>query len=630
MNVEQRSIFSLMEQEPPRETGEAAWSAPKTMPDLLNVKRLYMDTETTGADGGTGTDPFKAKPVGIGLAYRLGNKAHKYYLPVGHSSGNLDPEMVKRYLNAELRGKEVTFLAAKFDIPVLRRFGVDLEALGVKPRDVAFNGALLDDNRRAGLDLASLALQYTKARKPEFKEDKSRMASYPAWMVGPYGEDDPYVTMMVDEGTMPQLALEGLERVLQVENDLIYFVCEIERNGCRVDVPKLEQWRGEIREVYEQTLWELHSQTGLMIQPGSGESLRVLFKHLNLAPPPFRVKKDGESAEEHRAADYRRSFTEEELLVLKHPCVNGVVQARRYADLLSRFLDKFHDGLRGGDVLFSQYHQLKGTEQFGTVSGRFSSSGGGSSTDAYTFNAQQTITTDLQKAQGTIQWPIRELFIPDDGMDYFSVDASQIEYRLFGHFANAPKIVNAYRDDPNADFHALVQKMLQVMRPGISRGQTKNVNFGKLYRAQPPTLAATAGISVREAEQLYEAMDAMFPEANTLSNNIEREARSRGYVQTLLGRRARLKDRYHSATNRVIQGSASDIMKKKLVGLYRERKTFGVHKLRQTVHDEQDGDLTPGEGHAERLKEFFDEQDFDLRIPIIWSLSTGKNWYACK
>jgi DNA polymerase I-like protein with 3'-5' exonuclease and polymerase domains len=101
----------------------------------------------------------------------------------------------------------------------------------------------------------------------------------------------------------------------------------------------------------------------------------------------------------------------------------------------------------------------------------------------------------------------------------------------------------------------------------------------------------------------------------------------------LLGRRARFTSktaRVHSAVNRVIQGTAADIMKLKLKRVYDERRTLGITALRMTVHDELDGDHTGAERDLRRMRECFAVQELKLRVPIRWSLDVGDNWYACK
>lgn len=617
----QTDLFAVLNQLP---APASNWTIPEELPDLSGVDKLSLDTETTGRN------PFVDKPVGISLAYPTDNGVFSRYYPVGHCEGNLDPDRVRNWLEWNLTGKEVLFANAKFDIPILRNWGLDVEDLGVRPRDVAFNAALLDDNRRAGLDLETLARTYTNVRKLEFHGDMNRMADYPSWAVGPYAEGDSLATYLVDESTRPLVAREGMSNLLDLENDLIYFVCEIERNGARIDVEKLERWRVEVRDEYERLLMELSRQTGFLIQPESGEHMLRLFRHIGVEPPPKGHRKGKKKDEEEEVTSGKRTFTEEELLSLKHPVTNTVVLLRQLNGLLGGFLDKFHDGL-DGDTLRSQFHQLK-SDKGGTISGRFSSSGGGDLLRGYSYNAQQTIKPKLQIRTTGDRWIVRELFIADEGQEYFACDASQIEYRLFGHFTNAPKVVKAYLEDEHTDFHQMTMDMILPHKPDIDRDTAKNTSFSRLYGAQAPTFAATAGITVKEAELVLKVYDTIFPEAKIFADRTQSDAKVRGYVTTILGRRARFKtnDRFHSAVNRVIQGSAADLMKLKLRRIYRERETLGITKLRQTVHDEQTGDKDPDPKYTKLIQECFAVQEIPLRVPIIWEMKTGTNWRECK
>lgn len=599
------------------------WQLPRELPDLAGVPVLSLDTETNGKN------PFKSVPVGVSIAYRT-DTLNKMYLPFGHAEGNLDPERVRNWLEWNLTGKEVLFANAKFDIHVLRNWGLDVEELGVKPRDVAFNAALLDDNRRAGLDLDTLGMTYVGEGKSSPPGNMDRIAEMPSWLVAPYAEQDARLTLLIDEASQPLLRREGLGKVLSCENDLIYFVCEIERNGSRIDVETLERWRKEVRAEYEACIMRVHRQVGFIVQPGSGDSLRRLFHQLGIQPPA-RGKRKGKKLEEEAAPGAKVNYTEVELLTLQHPVMTDVVMARRCESLLSKFLDKFHDALEGGDLLRSQYHQLK-SDEFGTIAGRFSSSGGGRDSDGYSFNAQQTIKPDLQLATTGDRWIVRALFNAIPGFQYWACDASQIEYRLFAHFSGAPRIVKAYNDDPKADFHQLVLNMVKTFRPDVTRGTIKNTSFGRLYGAGEDQIAATAGLAKSEAKEFLRLYDRIFPEAKDLANSLQGEARSRGFVSTLLGRRARFGtgEKIHSAVNRVIQGSAADLMKLKLKRVYDERKTLGITQLRMMIHDEQTGDKDPDPKYTKLIQECFNVQEIPLKVPILWELNTGDNWRECK
>lgn len=620
---------------------------PEDLPYLTGVKRIGMDCETSGKN------PFKHKVVGISIAYRTEVfDMKRLYCPVAHASGNMDPEVVRNWFNYVLPGKEVVFANGKFDIPFLKSFGVDLEKLGVKPHDVAFPDALLDDNRISGRDLETLGLRYVGRGKAQFLGDKNKMESYPSYLVGPYAEEDSSLALEVDEACVPFIKREGLEKVLALENSLIYTVCEIERNGCRIDVEKLERWRVEVQNELHRTLELLHKQTGLLVQPGSGSSIAELFSNLGIKPPAREVKKkkgqtkkefEGEQKAAKKSRTRFLSFGEDtfevdaetptyevdELVALKHPSIDLVVKARRLESLKSKFLDKYSEGL-DGDILRAQFHQLKGDEG-GTVGGRFSSAGGDENS-GYSFNAQQVIKTKLQQETLGDKWIIRELFIPDEGMEYWSSDLSQVEYRIATHFSGSEKIIAAYKD-PKADFHATTQALIQRYRPEFNdRTKTKNVNFAFVFGSGVDTLAATAGISKKDASEVLDILTREAPEFPKLLERLKNQAESQGYVQTLYGRRARFgthEKRFYAALNRVVQGSAADIFKVYLLSLYNEQTTLGITKLRQVVHDEANGDKQPGEIYKKRLQEFLNDQKVQLKVPILWELRTGANWKEC-
>lgn len=619
---------------------------PEDLPFLQGVTRISLDTENSSRN------PFTASVCGVSIGWRDPENLDlkKIYCPVGHIEGNMDPEVVRNWLEYVLPGKEVIFANAKYDIQVLKtglkkKFGIDLEVLGVKPRDVAFPAALLDDSPYVDLSLEGIAQKYVGRGKLKTDLDMNNIANYPSWKVGPYGEEDAEITYEADENMGPLITAENLDTVTQLEYDIIYAVCEIERNGCRIDVEKLELWRRQVRAEYEQILFKIKAATGYMIEPGKADHMTKLFHLLGLTPPvkvEKRVtgkKKSGKVEVGKPKKESKRTYEIKELLAFKNPVMNLVVEARRRESLLSKFLDKYHDGIVEGDLLRAQFHQLKTARNEegdsddgnkGVAWGRFSSSGGGDIKSGYTFNAQQVIGADKQVRELGDKYIIRELFIPDYGQEFGSCDAKQIEYRIFASLANAKMVIEAYKDDPATDYHELLHVPLRVMHPGIDRTTVKNTNFGFAFGASARTTAITAGITIKESEAILEFCKKLLPERDPFLERCSRDAEHKGFVTTILGRRARFKegDPFYKAVNRIVQGSAADYFKCTLRDLYREHKSLGITKLRQIVHDEFNFQFTPNEGAVERITEFMDQQRFPLKIPIAWEVSSGKNWRA--
>jgi DNA polymerase I-like protein with 3'-5' exonuclease and polymerase domains len=107
----------------------------------------------------------------------------------------------------------------------------------------------------------------------------------------------------------------------------------------------------------------------------------------------------------------------------------------------------------------------------------------------------------------------------------------------------------------------------------------------------------------------------------------EKRARNTGLVKTTLGRRRRYdrnnpRERFYSAMNSVLQGSAADVAKLKIKRLYAERKRFGL-TLRSCVHDEANGTVPEV---VPELAKFMNEQEIDLNVPVLWKTGFGPNW----
>jgi DNA polymerase I-like protein with 3'-5' exonuclease and polymerase domains len=647
------------------------WALPE-LPILTGVDTVSLDGETSGLN------PWKHKLIGLSVSYRAPD-LRSVYLPFGHAEGNFDPDVVKHWAENELFGKTVIFQNAKFDIQFCKSGGLDLEAMSIKPRDVSHGDALLDDSRETKRNLDALAERYTGERKADLLGGKKNMDQTASWEVAAYAMQDSRVTYLIDEAERPLITAQNLDSVLQLENDLIFPVCEIERNGARLDVPKLERWREEVRrerDALELLIWQTYK---MRVNPNSGDDVAKLLRSVGVTVRTVTAKG-------------KTSITGKTLKGCHHPAADMVLRFRQIDALLNNYLDKLWRGLSGPnhDLVRFQLHQLKGGDEeddkkfgAGTISGRFSSTGGGKDDDGYGFNVQQVFSIKNQRKALGPSHIIRELFIPDEGFDYWSADAKQIEYRIFGHYTESPSILAAYAADEDADFHGVTQSLLKSRVPGWStrpddetRGQTKIVSFARLYGAGTLKIAFQLGLDgvteeryqelyrrnlkaraqekqIREGKlvnpadrlkpvdpetelpqtfELLQVYDAIMPEAKDLRKEATYLAKTRGYIRTIGGRRARFPDGQmtHSAVNRLCQGSAADIFKKKLLTLYNERETLGIHKLRQPVHDEQCGDLTPDPVYQFRLDDAFRQQEIDLKVPILWDLHIGSTWAACK
>ena len=580
------------------ERQNTSWK-PSEPPSLEGINEVCLDTETNGLMWQKGDLP-------IGISIRLPN-GRCQYLPWGHSGGNLDEETVHRWARKELRFKHIIGMNTRFDIHMLYQWGVDLEAQGCTVSDVSHYAALLDDHRK-GNSLEAISQDYLGYGKIQGL-DGSQMALYHAADVAAYAEQDVRLVGELTKKMWPVLESQDLLRVIQLENDVIFPVCEMERNAACLDMPLLAKWLKEADEAYLECLWSIHRESGWKIEPTKSSDMARLFYALGIKVIHFT---DNGSP----------SFTDDILKKIDHPVVQLARRARKLASLKSKYLVPYNKLATDGKLHFN-LHQMRGDWEGGsggTITGRFSSSD---------VNIQQVMRPDKHKDSFGEEFMIRELFIPQSGL-FLSADAAQIEYRLFAHFAESPQILAAYAKDPKTDFHNIVMEMVKTVKSDITRKRTKDLNFAFIYGAGKNKISLMLGIPNTESDQLVDIYMERFPEAKQLLRRKSRAAETDGFVTTLLGRRSRFPDRsrMHKALNSVIQGSAADINKIKLVELFQERKRLGL-KMRFTVHDEVCGDV-PDEEAAKMVDEVLNRQSLDLNVPILWETGYGKNWKEAK
>lgn len=575
------------------------------LPELGDAKRVVVDWETTD-------EPwiFDRRPTGLGFMVPGGGP--RGYASFAHpGAGNFPEETVRRWARAELRGRELIVANAKHEADTFYRWGVDLETSGSTWNDVFHQASLLQEQRRkCNLELLG---------QEEFGRGKVETGGIPIHLLpveraGIYNAGDLDLTWDLHQTYQPRIEEEDLGRVLKLENDLVWSTTEMERNGSYIDVELLAKWDAEMVAEHAARIVKIYEATGLRINPGASDDMEKLFRNRG-AKSSFLT--------EHGA----ESFTEEALLEhTDDSVINLALEARQIISHRNKYTKKYLTSVRPDGRIFYSLHQLRG-DKGGTITGRYSSSAMYDGPEGG-INIQQVAKyakmPDLLK-----RWPIRQAFVPPFGRSYLSGDASQIEYRIFAHYAEllgiSSRVAEAYRSNPKTDFHGLA-----VTFTGLIREFAKNVNFCKLYGGRAKKIAYMCGVAESEGYRIEAKYDREFPEANRLLEAAEKQARRIGYVRTFLGRRRRYAlnsaiERYYSAMNAVFQGGAADLMKLKLLRLYNERKRIGL-TLRSSVHDEANGDVPNAEALVE-VQKVFDEPELDLLVPIRWEVKTGANWH---
>jgi DNA polymerase I-like protein with 3'-5' exonuclease and polymerase domains len=594
---------------------------PDCLPSLSGINEISFDTETSGLQW------WRAdRPVGLGISVRSDFSLecicgrcgkNSRYIPWGHRGGNHDEALVKRWVQRELRNKRLIGLNIRFDIQMMREWGVDLEAQGCTFGDLGHYAALLDDNRFS-FSLESIAQTYLHSGKIQGLNSE-RMAEYHACQVAPYGRRDVELGTQLITIMWPDMEAEELLTVAALEDSVIPVVLEMERNACLIDVEKLNRWVIESEREVNRLHWQLIKDAGFRCDPARNADLIRLFEQEKINVTKFSEKTGRPSFDAEVMAQAAKSS----------PLIDLAYTINKIHSLRSKYLVCYQRCVDYRGRLRTSFHQMR-ADDGGTVSGRFSSSAPVKDDPTSGVNVQQVFATAKQIKMLGDRWIIRELYVSELGKLLYGADAEQIEFRLFAHYSGSPHLIQAYRDDPKTDFHNIVMNIIKSVQPNITRKLAKDCNFAKIYGAGQDKVAVMLGLSSAEAAPFIEAYDTAFPEAGMLLRKAAGAAARRGWVKTMSGRRARFPERQflHSALNRVIQGTAADIMKRKLVELYNMRKELGL-VLRMTVHDEVVGDV-PDKEAANRVSAQLDVQTTPTTVPILWSGHTGRNWREVK
>lgn len=579
-------------------------TTPDAPPDLTPFDTIDLDCETTGLDR------FDDRPVGLAV----GAGGRTWYLPFAHrGGGNLDEAIVRRWATRELRGKRIRNLNTKFDLHILANWGVDLRAHGCTFHDVAHAEALLDDHETT-FTLDALAEKRLGQRKGTLPAHPSAVADLPAWAVAAYARQDVALVAALAEAYAPLLRADGLEAVAALEDRVLPAAVEMERNGLPLDLPRLDEWERRTGALLESLQWELYRSVGFTVNVDAATDLQRLFRAVGAT---WGFTETG-------APSFSAEVMQEQ--ATRHPAVALAWRIGKLVDLRSKSIVKYLKDQRGGK-LYPSFHQLKFDRSGGTVSGRFSSSGP---------NGQNIMAADkydqlygwLTAIMGEPLY-IRRAFVAPAGQQWVCADKMQVELRAAAHYANAARLLEAYAADPYTDFHSVTHALLKKVRPETTRTECKTTSFTRLYGGQAGTIGRRLGLSAADTASLLTAYDQAFPEWGALLRRASQVAETRGYVRTLLGRRARFpRGPFYPAANRVIQGTCADDMKLALADVYEQRHALGVTLL-ATVHDELD-QLMPLDADVPALQAFLDRPRLDVRVPLLWSIKTGASWHDAK
>ncbi|AER54749.1 DNA polymerase I [Pseudoxanthomonas spadix BD-a59] len=579
---------------------------------LKGAGRFAFDTETDSLD------PMRANLIGLSLAAEIGRAA---YVPFGHDYPGAPVQMERAAVLDALRplltdpAIEKIGQHGKYDLHVLRRHGVEVAGYA---QDTLLESFVLNSGS-ARHDLDSLARRYLGYDTVKYEDLCGKGAKQIAFAhvalddATGYAAEDADITLRLHRVLAPKLAAEpGLESVYRdIEMPLVPVLARIEANGVRVDADELRRQSADLSRrmlAAQRKATELAGRSFNLDSPKQLQAL--LFDELGL--PAVVKTPTGQPSTNEEAL---------EAIAEQHELPRVILEYRGLAKLRSTYTDKLPDMIHPDTGrVHTSYHQA------GAATGRLSSSDPN----------LQNIPIRTEDGRR-----IRRAFVAPPGRKLVACDYSQIELRIMAHLSGDPGLVGAF--ESGVDVHRATaaevfgRKLEEVT--GNERRAAKAINFGLMYGMSAFGLARQLSIGRGEAQDYIALYFSRYPGVRDYMEATRRQARDKGYVETVFGRRLYLDyinagsqgqraGAERAAINAPMQGTAADIIKRAMVSVDRWLSNHADRALMiLQVHDELvfevDADFVdPLIGQVRALM----AGAATLAVPLEVDCGVGDNW----
>ena len=568
-----------------------------------------FDTETTSLD------EMQARIVGLSFSVAPGQAA---YIPLAHTGPDAPAQLPIDDVLARLRPWFENAQAKKlgqhikYDRHVLANHGIEVAGYA---HDTMLQSYVLEVHRPH--NLASLAERHLGRSGISYEDlcgkgaHQIPFAQVPVEQAARSSCEDSEQTMDVHRVLWPRLQQdERLGAIYALEVQCSEVLYRIERHGVLIDAAQLKKQSHELGQRIVALEAEAHALAGQAFNLGSPKQIgEIFFDKLGL---PI-VKK---------TATGKPSTDEEvlEKLAEDYPLPARILEHRGLSKLKSTYTDKLPLLLDAGGRVHTHYAQAV------AVTGRLAS------------NDPNLQNIPVRTPEGR---RIREAFIAPPGHVIMSCDYSQIELRIMAHLSDDAALLKAFHD--GLDVHwATASEVFGVPVEQVSAEQrryAKVINFGLIYGMSSFGLARNLGIDNTAARNYIQRYFERYPGVRRYMDDTRQQAKARGYVETVFGRRLvlpeinspngpRRQGAERAAINAPMQGTAADLIKKAMVAvqqaLEQQRKASAVV---MQVHDElvlevPEAEVDWARAEVPRLMAGVAQ----LKVPLLAEVGVGANW----
>jgi len=578
---------------------------------LERAALVAVDTETTGLD------PMTARLVGMSFCAEPGRAA---YLPLAHDYAGAPRQLgvaralalLRPWLESADRPKLGQNL--KYDQHVLANHGIALRGVA---HDTLLESYVLESHLRH--DMGTLAERHLQLATISYDEVTGKGAQRIGFeqvsveRATEYSAEDADVTLRLHQCLYPKVQAEaGLEYVYrEIELPAREVLFRMERNGVLIDAALLEAQSRELGQKMLELEHKAHLEAGQPFNLNSPKQIgEIFFDRLKLPvlkKTPSGAPSTDEEVLERLAADY--------------PLPKTLLEYRALTKLKSTYTDKLPRMVNPDTGrVHTNYAQAT------AVTGRLAS-------------------TDPNLQNIPVRTPegrrIREAFIAPEGSVIVSADYSQIELRIMAHISRDENLLRAFAAGEDVHRHTAAEifnRTLHEVTPE-ERRYAKVINFGLIYGMSAFGVAQALGLERATAQAYIDSYFTRYPGVARYMQQTREQARERGYVETVFGRRlwlaeiraanpGRRQGAERAAINAPMQGTAADLIKLSMIAVqnWLDAQRMSA-KLVMQVHDELVLEVPQAE--LAQVRESLPELMTGvarLAVPLVVDVGAGANW----
>ncbi|WP_341902557.1 DNA polymerase I [Polaromonas sp. YR568] len=577
---------------------------------LDSAELVALDTETTSLD------EMQAQIVGISFSVTPGEAA---YIPLTHDYPDAPAQLPRDEVLARLKpwlenpAKAKLGQHVKYDRHVFANHGIEVQGY---VHDTMLQSYVLEVHKPHGL--ASLAERHVGRSGINYEDlcgkgvHQIKFNQVDIAKAAEYSCEDSDQTLDVHRVLWPQLqADDKLRFVYELEMQSSETLYRIERNGVLIDAPTLAKQSGELGARILQLETEAHELAGQPFNLGSPKQIGEIF-FTKLGLPVVKKTPSGAPSTDEEVL---------EKLAEDYPLPAKILEHRGLSKLKGTYTDKLAQLAhpRTGRV-HTHYAQAV------AVTGRLSS------------NDPNLQNIPVKTAEGR---RVREAFVAPTGSVIASADYSQIELRIMAHISEDVALLHAFTD--GLDVHrATAAEVFGVPVDQVSSEQrryAKVINFGLIYGMSSFGLARNLGIETKAAAAYIDKYFQRYPGVKRYMDETRLSAKSKGYVETVVGRRLYLPEinspngprrggAERAAINAPMQGTAADLIK------------LSMNKVQQVLDNEKRATKMIMQVHDELVFEVPEAEVewvrteiprlmagvADLKVPLLAEIGFGPNW----